>query len=324
MTRPLSLSLSLSLSLPLSLLLSLSLSLPQTALAQTAPPDDQEGKREFAKGSDRLRDGAYEEALAAFVASNRALPSPNTTLLIARCLRELGRLEEAVDRFQAAAVDADARVAAGETRYQQAADSARTEGAALRANLGVLHLRLVGAADVTDVEVDARRAPVRADRTADVLHRPGDVHYRLLDGETLRAEGHATVSAGRWTSIDVVVPSKSAPAPPVDVASGSPRPGWLLPAAISATAVGLLGFGSFTFFGLESQSTFDDLHARCAPMCGPTDRDAPTRGDREQTIANVSLVVGIVALGAGITLGVLALTHSPKAPATTTGAVTPR
>jgi hypothetical protein len=278
-----------------------------------ATPDVEDGKRDFATGSDRLRDGAYEEALAAFVASNRALPSPNTTLLIARCLRELGRLEEAVDRFQAAAVDADARVAAGESRYQQAASTARAEGAALRANLGVLHLRLVGGTGVTDVEVDRHRSPIRPDGTADVLHRPGEVHYRLLEGETVRAEGRATVAAGRWTTADVIVPARDA-GPSVSrdtrIEASSSR-AWLVPAAITASAVGLLGLGSFTLFGLRSQSTFDDLHARCAPRCGPEDRDAASRGDREQTVANVSLVIGVVALGAGIAMGVFALSHRP-------------
>lgn len=276
-----------------------------------ATPDVEDGRRDFATGSDRLRDGAYEEALAAFVASNRALPSPNTTLLIARCLRELGRLEEAVDRFQAAAVDADARVAAGEIRYQQAASTARAEGAALRANLGVLHLRLVGGKGVTDVEVDRRRSSIRPDGTADVLHRPGEVHYRLLEGETVRAEGRATVGAGRWTTADVIVPARDAgPNVPAETSS---RPAWLVPASITASAVGLIGLGSFTFFGLRSQSTFDDLRARCAPRCGPEDRDAASRGDREQTVANVSLVIGVVALGAGIAIGVFALSRGSAA-----------
>jgi hypothetical protein len=283
--------------------------------ATSVGPDVEEGKREFATGSDRMRDGAYEEALTAFVASNRALPSPNTTLLIARCLRALGRVEEAADRFQAAAVDAEARVAAGESRYQQAASTARAEGASLRATLGVLHLRLIGAAGTLSVDVDERRSPIRADGTVDVLHRPGEVRYRIRDGESTRAEGRATVAAGRWTSVDVVVPAKdSGPLSPAAPIAPSTPPSWLVPGAVTAGFVGVLGLGSFTFFGLRSQSTFDDLRDRCAPRCGQEDRDAASRGDTEQTIANVSLAIGAIALSAGITLGIIALSHrSPAA-----------
>jgi hypothetical protein len=269
-----------------------------------APQDGEQAKRDFATGSDHMREGAYEEALAAFTASNRALPSPNTTLMIARCLRALGRLEEAVERFEAATVDADARVAAGETRYQQAATTARAEGASLRGNLGVLHLRLAGAATVTAVEVDGRRSPLRPDGTVAVLHRPGDVHYRILEGETVRLEGRATLAAGRWTSVDVVVPAREA----APIATAPPAStGWMFPAAIGAGALGVVGLGSFAVFGVRSQTTFDDLRDRCAPHCGVAERDAADKGDREQTIANVSLVIGAIALGAGIALGVVAL-----------------
>ncbi|MDB4994914.1 MAG: hypothetical protein JWM74_2346 [Myxococcaceae bacterium] len=285
-----------------------------------AEPDADAGRRAFAEGSERMKDGAYAEALDLFVESNRALPSPNTTLLVARCLRELGRTEEAVERFEAAAVDAEARVRAGEAKYQPAANSARTEGATLRASLGVLHVRLFGTkSSEAEVEVEGRRHAVRADGTADVLHQPGEVSFRVLLPDGSRREGSATLTAGRWTSVDVSIigltmttkpAAPIAPPPPTHESSN----GWMLPVGIGAAAVGVVGLGSFAIFGVRSQSTFDNLHGRCAPACSGADREEADRGSREQTIANVSLVVGAVALGASITLAVISLSSASRSP----------
>jgi hypothetical protein len=286
-----------------------------------AEPDANAGRRAFAEGSERMREGAYAEALELFVESNRALPSPNTTLLVARCLRELGRTEEAVERFEAAAVDAEARVRAGEPKYQPAADSARTEGATLRANLGVLHVRLFGSkANEAEVEVEGRRHPVRADGTADVLHQPGNVTFRVLLPDGAQREGSATLTAGRWTSVDVSVigltmtTKPPAPPPPTTTPPRESSNGWMVPVGIGAAAVGVVGLGSFAIFGVRSQSTFDDLHGRCAPGCSGADREEADRGSREQTIANVSLVIGAVALGASITLAVISLSSGSRSP----------
>jgi hypothetical protein len=68
--------------------------------------------------------------------------------------------------------------------------------------------------------------------------------------------------------------------------------------------VGVLGLGSFAYFGITSRNELADLRATCAPFCeqGQLD-DVKTK----MLIADVSLGVGIVALGAAT---VLFLTHS--------------
>ena len=54
----------------------------------------------------------YAEALTAFRASHDVVKSPNTRLMIARCLRELGRLGEAYAETAATIAEAEAGSAA--------------------------------------------------------------------------------------------------------------------------------------------------------------------------------------------------------------------
>ena len=58
--------------------------------------------------------------------------------------------------------------------------------------------------------------------------------------------------------------------------------------------VGVIALGSFAFFGLGGAKQISDLKSSCAPNCNPSDLDA---AKRKLVIADVSLGVGIVALG---------------------------
>src|SRR5205814_1618210 len=58
--------------------------------------------------------------------------------------------------------------------------------------------------------------------------------------------------------------------------------------------VGILGLGSFTYFGLTSKGDLSNLKDTCAPYCAQNDLDSvKTR----MLVADISLGVGIVALG---------------------------
>jgi hypothetical protein len=87
----------------------------------------------------------------------------------------------------------------------------------------------------------------------------------------------------------------------------------MLPAGIVLGAAGIVGVGSFAYFGSKSRATYRDLEDRCAPLCGEDDRDDADRAETQQTIANVSLIAGGVALIAGTTLVILHATRGPSA-----------
>lgn len=84
----------------------------------------------------------------------------------------------------------------------------------------------------------------------------------------------------------VAKPAESEPKGP----SREPIPAgfWIL------SGVGLAGVASFSYFGWTAKHDVDDMRATCAPTC-EDGRVADAR--RDATIANVSLGVGVIALG---------------------------
>ena len=83
----------------------------------------------------------------------------------------------------------------------------------------------------------------------------------------------------------------------------------LRPWAYVAGGVGVAGLAVFTIAGLVSQSTYSDLEDSCGngPCSSQDDIDKIDSGRSQQTIANVGLVVGLLGIGAGVTLFVLSL-----------------
>jgi hypothetical protein len=78
--------------------------------------------------------------------------------------------------------------------------------------------------------------------------------------------------------------------------------------------LGLAGIGTFAYFGLSGKAEENTLRGKtgCAPSCTPEETD-PVR--TKFLIANVSLGVGIVALGAATIIAFLHQSAAPAAPA---------
>jgi hypothetical protein len=90
----------------------------------------------------------------------------------------------------------------------------------------------------------------------------------------------------------------------------------MIPVGVGAGVVGLAGFAAFAGLGLASQATYDDLEARCAPLCGDAERSEADGAETQQALANVGLVVGIVGVAAGVTLIALGATGGGEPAAT--------
>jgi hypothetical protein len=67
------------------------------------------------------------------------------------------------------------------------------------------------------------------------------------------------------------------------------------PLAIALAGVGVLGAAGFAYFGITAKSDLDNLRQTCAPNCAKSDLDAVKQ---KAAIADISLGVGVVALGA--------------------------
>ncbi len=87
----------------------------------------------------------------------------------------------------------------------------------------------------------------------------------------------------------------------------SARSGRVSPLVIALGAVGLTGIASFGTFGMVGQLHESRLADQCKPNCSERDMSALTR---EYAAADISLAVGVVALGLAVWLG-LASSRSP-------------
>lgn len=89
--------------------------------------------------------------------------------------------------------------------------------------------------------------------------------------------------------------AKAAPAgPPAEPPAAAPSTG--LPASFFILGgVGVVALGSFAYFGVAALNEKSDLEASCKPNCTDDDRASV---DRKALIADVSLGVAVVALGA--------------------------
>jgi len=125
---------------------------------------------------------------------------------------------------------------------------------------------------------------------------PGEhvVHMDGPNGESV--DEHVVVMEGqkeRIVTLHVPAPAPAAtePTPPESPASGGPSPTvatWIF------GGIGVVGLGAFAGLAVSARSSFDNLQKTCAPTCASSDVDSVKR---QALIADVSLGVGVVALG---------------------------
>jgi hypothetical protein len=283
----------------------------------------EDAQQKFKVGMARFEGKRFDKALEAFRGSYDVVASPNSLLMVARTLRELGRGAEAWAAFDRAEREAE-RASAREPKYQQAAQAARDERDEVRTRIGFLALEVRGASPATRVLVAGR--PVEPSALgAPVAVDPGTIAVSVEHPGAPGVRKTVVVTAGATERVAV------------DVGEGRPKPGgdgdgsdklvvssskvgmrtW----AYVAGGVGVAGLVTFGVFGLKSRSTYNDLEASCPGGHCPADRGADIdAGKRDQTIANVGLVVGVIGLAAGTTLFVLSRKRGAGSGGATAGA----
>ncbi len=272
-------------------------------------------QQRFARGLQLYEAHDYGPALAEFRASQALYASPNSRFYAGRCLRELGRLDEAVFEIEHAVAEANDRIA-GDPRYTGTRDAARTELAALEARVGRLTLNVSGIPASATVRVGERSIPAAGVGLA-LPVIPGTVQVVIEAPGFLTIRREVVMVAGQSSTLDVTLeptpvevasssvpdssPSPSpgpSPAPIVQPTSASPGPPLAL--AVTVLGVGVAGMGSFGIFGAMSLQRYSELSSTCGLMPCPQEQRARwEEGRNEQVIANVSLAVGIVGLAVG-------------------------
>jgi hypothetical protein len=141
----------------------------------------------------------------------------------------------------------------------------------------VLAERLDGAATAVDPGVHTMRYQSRGRTTEEsIVVREGEKNRKLL----------------------VRLPALLPPPSPREKSA----PTRVSPAVFVLGGIGLVALGAFTYFGLRSLDDWNELDETCAPDCAQDDVDALAT---KELVADVSLGVGIAALGAATILYVV-------------------
>lgn len=302
--------------LPLVLAAVVGASVPGPATAQDSPAFAQQ---RFTRGTALYEARDYAHALEEFQASVALFGSPNTRLYLARCLRELGRVDEAVPEFERAVREASDR-ALTDPRYRQTRDAAQAELSQAEARVGRLTLTIPDAPAAASVRVNGRVIPVAALGIA-IPVMPGAVTVLFEAPGYEREERNTEVAVGREATVgialrrlpepEVVTPVAVTTAPAVvvvpPVRRGPPRSlGWI------GVGIGAVGFAGFAGFYVLASGHFDDLGQRCAVApCPSVSQGEVDDGRTYQLLTNVSLGVGIAGAAAAVTLFLVGRSSSP-------------
>lgn len=257
----------------------------------------------------------YPKALEYFSASYATVASPNSRLMIARCLLEIGRLDEAYDEYSGVMKDAE-----GNEDYDTTGATAKKEREALRHRLAWLTVKM------GDVPVGSRLMIGGRERTTESLDEPiavtpGKTAVKATTESGEIAEALVHLAAGRAADVELKLgetitvgepppPPTSAPKQEVQERQAEPPPAVerksLKPYAYIAGGVGLLGVAGFATFGTLSANRYSDLEEDCpGGICPSSSQEDIESGKQMQLFANVGLGVGVAGIATSVVLFVL-------------------
>ncbi len=252
----------------------------------------------------------FAEAESSFRASIAAFDSPNSRLMLARALRERGRLPQALAEYQRAQHQAE-ELGRTSPRYRQTAQSARTEGAELAPRLGTLVLRWTASSPppaTLSITVAAEPLPLVALGVAiPVLAAPERVHVSVTARGFLPFEQDVTVAARSTTELPVQMRALEnfEGVQTTDPTAAAP-PSALRPQTIIGwTSIGVGGASLLTSaVSLAiAQTLFANLERRCSPNpCGNAAVDDARFGATLDAVWIGTAIVGTLAIATGVTL----------------------
>lgn len=281
--------------------------------AAAAAGDTQKATALYLKGSDLFKARKFAQAIEQFRASYQTVPSPNSHLYIARCLVQMGELQQAWLEFDKVAEEAAAR-AATEPKYAPTRDSANQERDELNSKIGLVTVDVVRPAPNSAVHIGGHAVPKGYwGRPYPVEGGPHDVRVDTPGRPSVKMTVSVRGGERRAVQLDA---GMGAPAGPTPVASG----GKMSPLRIGgfvAAGVGVVGFAMFAGGGATSLGTYSDLKTKCGGDTGGCHgvdvSDEISKGKTQQAVANAGLILGVVGVAAGATLIVLSTRHKKDA-----------
>jgi hypothetical protein len=286
----------------------LCVALATPAFAQ-APSNKAAAEALFIDGRNLMAQGKHAEACPKFEASQKLEPGIGTMLNLAQCYEATGRTASAWAQYREAIPLARA---AGSRERE---DFALERSKALESRLSTLTIRAMGGG-ADGVALSVRRDGVSVDPAELGTPIPVDPGPHQVEAS---APGKAPWSTkvqvtGDAASVSIDIPkldeTPAGSTPPSAAPAASPDPGTQhgsiqKPLAIGVAAVGLVGLGIGTYFGLSAGSKWDDAKAACRDYpydCSAEALDNQSSASSQATISTVAFIAGGVAVAAGAVL----------------------
>jgi len=275
--------------------------------------------RELARqGADAFEQQDYATALDRLTRAYSLYRAPTISLLQARALVRLGRLVEALDKYEETQ-----RVPLGDEPpdpFLKAVGEAKDEAEELRARVPrlLIQVRAVhGRLEGLSVQLDGKPVPsalLDVERPIDPGMHQVTVKANTYDPVVRQAQLAQGDRVNLQIALDVRKvepmgePEAKAPAPdalPSSADDPSQRAlfGWL------GVGVGTVGLATFAVSGVVALQRKSDLDSVCRPGCPPSAAQDIDSFRTMRTISYVSLVAGAASLGLG---GYLLLSGSPE------------
>jgi hypothetical protein len=282
-----------------------------------------EAQAHFTKGRELFGQGQFARALDEFQASREVVASPNAHLYAARSLREMGKLGAAYVEFERTATEARV-LSRQDDKYVKTAESADQERQELATKLGFVRVNVANAKDGTVLRVGGEEIR-RADWNDSIPTPAGQTEVVVESPQRAPVRQTVDVTAGQTKTVSVdadAASANAAPAAPGEVHEAEPedeaesRRQRFRTLSFVAAGVGVVGVGTFTIFGAMANGKYSDLKNQCGGPCAPSRQSDIDAGKRDQTVANVGLVVGLLGAAAAVTLFVVSMPKKSAAPQT--------
>lgn len=240
-----------------------------------------------------------DQALAGFRASYDIVASPNSHLMVATVLADMGKHAEAYAEAEIVAAEGDAL---GGT-YLDAAKAARNIMDTLRPKVAFVTVDIAADASPTGLKVAGRDID-RASWGKPVVVEPGSVEV-VLSTATGPSSERVDVAAGATSSVHLAAKPTTPVVPePIEDDNSGPRGNETLRiAGYAAGGVGVASLLVFAGLGAANNGKFNDLEDACPGGVCPPDRDSDiSSGKSLQAGANAMAAIGVIGLAAGAAL----------------------
>ncbi len=266
------------------------------SIAHASKKQKAAARKPYRQALEALEAKKFDEALALFRESYAIVASPNSLLLIARTLVQLGREPEAYRELEAA-IDLAEELAKVDDKYKETAESARKELDELSKKIA-----LVVVTPSAQVTLGAEAVPTEA-LGRPLPYQPGKLQVSIRHTDGRETSEELELVAGERRELSTAPPpprTASAPAPSVVAPAPSPAPPTedgvsKRTLAYVAGGFGVLGFGGFVGFTLLGRSA-NEREGCAASVCPEATLEDAEQSSSYRTLSLVGLGVGVLGL----------------------------